>query len=165
MLNHSLTHSAFCLLHSQIKVNPSSLPPSLPDPPSLHPSLPPSINPDDGLFWMSKEDAFRHFWNFTVCKVENGRSGTCARPALVLKLLLICLYAAFCWRDGAADKSGDWIVCKINLFLCEYLSAVAYIVGHTDARVLLTKQETRDEHCFRGQTCASHVKGFRFVPA
>lgn len=24
-------------------------------------------DPDDGLFWMAKEDAFKYFWSFTVC--------------------------------------------------------------------------------------------------
>jgi len=29
-------------------------------------------DPDDGMFWMTKEDAFLHFWTFDVCKVQTA---------------------------------------------------------------------------------------------
>ena len=38
-------------------------------------------DPDDGLFWMAKEEAFAHFWGFTVCMYS---AETCRRQDTTL---------------------------------------------------------------------------------
>ena len=33
-------------------------------------------DPEDGLFWMAKDDALSHFWTFTVCMLQGNASRT-----------------------------------------------------------------------------------------